>query len=686
MSLHLANTPLEDLLSREWLTVNHLGGYASGTPVGINTRKYHGLLVAAMAPPVRRMVLLSRVEESIHIGNRSHFLSASEYPQTIHPTGFEYLVAFDHDPFPRWAFQGEGWTLEKTLRLVPDRNAVCLSYTLLGGWAAGELQLRPMLALRGIHELMFQWNGPLEALALSPGHHRVEATVRTPEVYFAHDGAFGSQPLWYLNTIYRREQQRGYAGLEDVWSPGLVRWNLSPGRSVHFVCCTDPIDLPLMLADLQRYAAMGSAPGGSGAVHVAPSTKPPLDTSGSALERSALQFVPVDSADVGARRALLLTQYPWSPPLGRDAMIALPGLFLATRRFDEAKALLQSMASDLWNGLLPSSYPEDGSAPRYEGADVSLWFVHALGQYLRYTGEDPAAHGLLVEAVAKIIEAYQHGTTLGIGTDLDGLLFTHAAGVPTTWMDAKVGDWVITPRQGRPVEVNALWYNAVCIAADLMRSIGRVARAEELAMLAVSIRHAFNRRFWNEKSGCCFDVVMDYGVDDAIRPNQLLAFSLPHAVLSTDRHASVLKIAKDQLLTPVGLRTLAASEAAYAGRYEGDPVSRDRACHQGSVYPWLLGPYADALLRVNANSAAAREELRLALNACLDQLNGDGLGQLCELFDGDVPRRPGGAIADVRSVAEVFRVYVEGVLAIQPGATLESDLARSAPESIDLPS
>jgi predicted glycogen debranching enzyme len=675
MSLQLSQTPIDDLLEPEWLTVNRLGGFASSTAAGINTRKYHGLLVAAMTPPVRRMVLLSRVEELIRVDSRAFALSSSEYPGTVHPRGFENLVAFNHSPFPRWAFQAEGWTLEKTLRMFPDRNAVCLSYTLLGDAAPAELQLRPLFALRAMHELMYQWNGPLEAVALSPGHYRVEATSRTPEVYFAHDGEFEGQALWYLNTIYRRERERGYAGLEDVWSPGLLRWALYPGRSVHFVCSADPIDLRLMLSELSRGDAVLSTTTGAGG----------LDASTRALMQAAEQFAPVDSVDAGAHRSLMVTRYPWTPPSGRDAVIALPGLFLVTRRFAEAKALLESMAADLWNGLLPSVYPEDGSAPRYEGADVSLWFVHAVGQYLKYTGEDPAAHSLLIEAVAKILEAYQHGTTLGIGTDVDGLVFTHAAGLPTTWMDAKAGDWVVTPRQGRPVEINALWYNALRLGSELMRSIGRIARAEELAMLAVSVRHAFNRRFWNEKLNCCFDVVMDFGVEDAIRPNQLLAISLPHPVLQSIHHNALLDVVKDRLLSPLGLRTLAPSEAAYCGRYEGDPVTRDRAYHQGSVYPWLLGAYADALVRVHGNTPQTRAEVRSTLSNCIERLTGDGMGQLGELFDGDVPRRPGGAIADARSIGEVLRAYVEIALTIPPGPSIDPRDAKHAPAQLDTP-
>jgi predicted glycogen debranching enzyme len=509
---------------------------------------------------------------------------------------------------------------------------------------------------------------------LSPGHHRVPATSRTPEVYFAHDGEFQSQPLWYLNTIYRRERERGYPGLEDVWAPGLVRWNLSPGRSVHFVCSVDPIDLPELISEFKRASA----------VHLAAKAPTGLDAATRALMESAMQFSPADSVDAGARRSLLVTQYPWAPPLGRDTLIALPGLFLVSHRFAQAKAILESMATDVWNGLMPTSYPEDGSAPRYEGADVSLWFVHAVQQYLNYTGEDPAAHPVLIDAIGKIMEAYQNGTTLGIGTDVDGLLFSHGAGVPSTWMNAKTGDWVVTPRHGRPVEVNALWYNALCIGSNLMRSIGRISRAEEIAMLAASVRHAFNRRFWNGQANCCFDVVMDGGVDDSIRPNQLLAISLPNPVLSPDRHAAVLEVVKNQLLTPLGLRSLTASDPAYAGRYEGDPVSRDRAYHQGSVYPWLLGPYADAILRVRGNSQTSREEIRASLAGCVEYVTGDGMGQLCELFDGEVPRRPGGAIADGRSVGEVLRAYVEGALGIAPGQSLDSSDGKKATAPIDL--
>ncbi len=656
MSLHVTASALEDLLAREWISVNHIGGYASSTPVGLNTRKYHGLLVAAMTPPVRRMVLLSHVEETIHAGGRSFSLSTCEYPNTIHPKGYTHLVAFASEPFPRWAYQGEGWTIQKELHMVPGRNIVCISYTLLGGTASVELDLRPMLALRGIHELMYQSNRRSEAVQIGPGQYRIDATNKTPEVFFSHDGAYESQPLWYLNNIYRRERERGYSGLEDIWTPGVVRWTLQPGRRVRFACSADPVSLEEVVAEVERLES---------AIDV-PSLSFASDPAAAALLRAAEMFVN-NSVEQPPKRSAMTTQYPWSAPSGRDALIAFAGLYLVPRKFDQAKAMLESVARELWNGLLPSCLPEDGGPAVYHGADVSLWFVHSFWQFLKYTGEDASAHPDLVEAVGKIIEAYRHGTGLGIAADTDGLLTTHLAGHPTTWMDAKAGDWVVTPRQGRPVELNALWYNAVCVASDLMRATGHVPRAEEYAMLAVSMKHAFNRRFWNEHARCCFDVVHDHGVDPSIRPNQLLAISLPHPVLTGELHSAVLNVVRSHLLTAVGLRSLSPHDPCYCGRYEGDWVTRDRAYHQGSVYPWLLGAYADATLRVRGALPAVRQQIREELMPCIDHLRGDGLGQLCELFDGEVPRRPGGAVASARSVAEVLRAYVETVLAIGPG-------------------
>jgi predicted glycogen debranching enzyme len=654
----------DGLIAREWLATNALGGYACSTIPSLNTRKYHGLLVAAMAPPVRRMVLLSRVEETVHYNGWPFPLACNEYPGTIHPEGHRFLRAFSHEPFPRWAYQGDGWTLEKSLHLVRGRNTVVLSYTLLGGDKPIDLELRPLLALRGIHELTYQWQAPLtvETIALPTAAeqrqvrgarayahgqcHRVPATGRTPEVFFAHDGTFDAQPAWYFNTIYRREQERGYPGLEDLWMPGVVKYHLAPGQSIHFACSTDPIELGAMVS----HSAGGDA------------ARPPhADETISVLARAADQFVasiPNDSPDKGVA---VVTQYPWSAPSGRLALIAFPGLFLATGRYAEARSLLLSYAKLLDGGLLPSEFPEDGSPPLYHGADVSLWFVYAVHQYLRYTGDAATVRRELYDALAMIVHYYLTGTRLGIAAGADGLISTSEPGIGTTWMDAGQGDSVVTPRAGKPVDLNALWFNCLRTVAELSEIFEEPRWAAELGELANSVKMSFNELFWNEAAGCCYDVITDAGPDPAVRPNQLLATSLPFPVLDLPRHEQVLRKVRDELLTPLGVRTLSPSDPHFQPRYAGNVPARDRAHYNGSVFPWLLGPLVTTHARVHGRGAQARAAAMDMLRGCLDHVAGDGLGQLCELFDGAPPHAPGGAVAAAAAVGEVLRAYVEHV-------------------------
>ena len=669
--------PLERLLKREWLSTNHLGSFAASTVAGLNTRKYHGLLVAAMAPPVRQMVLLSRVEETIYHDAKADALANSQYPGTISPQGYRYLRAFSADPFPRWAYQSDGWTIEKEVELLADENTLVLSYALLAGARPVELELRPLFALRPIHELMYQWNGRLLVETTGQTHHRIPASSRTPEVFFAHDGHFVSSPCWYFNTIYSREEERGYAGLEDLWNPGSIRWMLEPGQTVHLVCSTDPIDIERvksLVSRQEQHAAptMASVAPSAPAAPVAPAAagRKSLDDALDALVRAADQFVVGDNAKISC----VIAGYPWSAPSGRDAMICLPGLLLITGKLEQAKAMLQFFAAGLERGLIASEIPTDGTPARYESADASLWLVQAVCQYLRYGGDEAFALRVFWPAVDEILRHYRSGASLGIGVDSAGLLLSGQAGQggqATTWMDGRIGDWVITPRQGRTVEINALWYNALCIGAELARLAGAVARADELAALAASVKTAFNRLFWNEFTHCCYDVIDADGPDVSVRPNQLLAMSLAYPVLNFDRHAAVLKVMRDLLLTPVGLRTLSRDHPHYTPHYGGNVVSRDKALHQGCAFPWLLGPYVTALVRAFGRSPAVRQEAGKILDGCLSYLKGDDPrqlceGQVCELFDGDEPHAPGGLPASARSVAEILRCHVEDVLDLTP--------------------
>jgi len=648
---------LESLISREWLDVNHLGGYASSTVAGLNSRKYHGLLVAAVAPPVRRMVLLSRVEETVTCDGWSAPLACNEYPNAIYPRGDQSLRAFSHEPFPRWAYQGQGWTIEKSVQMISFQNTVVLTYSLLAGDSATavELELRPLFALRGIHDLTYQWNGPLQVEEIGPGQQRVVPTGRTPEVFFSHEGAFESDPHWYLNTIYRREQERGYSGLEDLWNPGTIRWSMTPGQTVHFICSADRIDFQraLYLADQQGVAAMKAS-------------KSTDDATTRALLRAADQFLlSIPRAD-GRSREYIAAQYHWSPPSPRYSLLGFAGLFLIPRKFTEARTYLIGMLDHLVEGVLPSAFAESGGRALYQGVDTSLWYVNAVYQYLQYTGDTQTVRQKLLDGVLQIIHWYREGTTLGIHAGVDGLLETNQPGVPTTWMNAQADGWVVTPRHGKAVEVNALWYNAMRIAAELTERFGRFDLGEELSRLAATIKTSFNIKFWNQAAGCCHDVVDSVGADPSIRPNQLLAISLPFPVLSTNRFDTVLEKVRLQLLTPFGLRTLSPADHNYRGVYAGDVVARDRAHHQGSVFPWLLGPMVTAYVKIHGRGDGARREAEQLLLPCLKYLQSTGQGQLCELFDGDSPHRPGGAIAAAISVAELLRCYVEDVQNLQP--------------------
>jgi len=663
----LSAVGFDDLLASEWLATNGLGGYASSTLAGLHTRKYHGLLVAPMTPPHRRMVLLSRVEESFFFAGGRYSLSSNEYPGTVHPRGHEYLRAFNHDPFPRWGYQGDGWTVEKSLRLIRGQNTVVLCYTLLGGKESIDLELRPLFALRGIHELAYQWNGKLIAEEKSRRHHRIAATARTPEVFFAHDGAFQSQPYWYLNTIYRRETERGYGGLEDLWSPGLIRSTLNPGQSLHVVCSSDPIDFDEAVITAERQYnnktthALQSDTVGDEIVQ-----RPVADPTLAALFSAADQFVVADKQQQSA----VVGTYPWPSPPVRSALHSIAGLLLIPGRFDEAKNLLQQMFDKVRNGIAPSDYPEDGSAARYLAADTSLWLIYAVGEYLRYSGDADTVLKQWFEPAVDILKTYRGGTDLGIAVDSSQLLSSKSAGIGTSWMDAQVNGWVVTPRQGKPVELNALWYNAHCEVAAWAERFGKADLAAELATHARTIKTSFNAVFWNEAAGCCFDVVDDHGRDPSIRPNQLLAIALPHAVLAGEFVASVMDKARTHLLTPVGLRTLSPNDPAYRGRYAGNVIARDLAYHNGTVYPTLTGWYIRGLIREKGRTDAVAITARELLDTCLSRVI--TTGQLCELFDGDAPHHPGGAIASARAIGELLRCYVEDVLGVFPKPRTES--------------
>jgi predicted glycogen debranching enzyme len=630
--------------TREWLETNGIGGFASSTVAGMNKRRYHGLLVAATKPPVARMVLLSKLEETLVIDGRRFDLGCNQYPGVIHPRGFECLTRFTHDPFPVWTYEIEGVAIEKCVFMVHGENTTAVRYELRGG---GDreclLELRPLIAFRDYHSTTHE-NGAINpSLSIASGCATLSPYQGCPDLCIAHSGAEIRQTgEWYRNFEYALEEQRGLDCREDLFQPLVLTFNLQRDLRATVIASTQPKDAAnaehLRAAEIERRRGLA----GDG------------DSFLRSLKRAADQFVVKRGEG-----STVIAGYHWFSDWGRDTMIALPGVTLATGRFDEARGILLAFAESVDRGMLPNRFPDAGETPEYNTVDATLWFFEAVRSLGEHTGDFEFIRTRLYDVLAGILAWHECGTRYGIRTDADGLLAAGEPGVQLTWMDAKVGDWVVTPRHGKPVEIQALWYSALRVMEDLSRRFGKQKNAAHYRELGCRVRESFRRQFWNESAQCLYDVVDGDSLDGAIRPNQIFAVSLPHSMLSREQSAAVVRAVEHHLMTPYGLRSLAPSDPQYRGRYEGDPWQRDSAYHQGTVWPWLLGPFLTAYLKVHRHSDRAREQASKWMTELQRYMNEDGLGQLPEVFDGDAPHRAGGCMAQAWSVAELLRVCVE---------------------------
>jgi predicted glycogen debranching enzyme len=638
--------------SREWLETNGLGGYASSTVIGANTRRYHGLLVAALNPPAGRTVLLSKLEETLAVRDAEYDLSCNQYPGVVYPTGYRYLREFRLDPFPVSLYEvGDGLTtrLERSVVMPHGRNAVIVRYRVLSCPGTVSLIARPIVNCRDYHHLTHETttfdttaevSGGRDAVTMRPYPDGPTLFLRFPAAYFE---AWGD---WYRDFEYPEEAARGLDSHEDQYSPGLFTCHLVSGETRYLLASAEPADgldpAALIEAERRRRAVVVKC------WQAAPS---PLR----ALVAAADAFLVARQPAAEAERAYsIVAGYPWFEEWGRDAMISLPGLTLVTRRFDVARSVLQTFARHCSQGMIPNRIPEPGMAPDYNTVDATLWMLWAAHKYLDYSGDREFVYDELLPIFRAIIEWHVQGTRYGVKVDEDGLLRAGTTGTQLTWMDAKVGDWVMTPRQGKAVEVNALWHHALRFVEEL--------GAEHPGPPAEAVRAQFQRRFWNVEVGYLNDVVDgDQREDASLRPNQVIALSLPYPLLDVAAARRVLAAVKEHLLTPYGLRTLARGDPRYRGVYEGDQRARDGAYHQGTVWPWLLGPFITAHVRAAENRQAARAEAEGWLAPFCRHLQEAGLGQISEIFDGDPPHRPRGCIAQAWSVAEVLRAAVEDV-------------------------
>jgi predicted glycogen debranching enzyme len=641
--------------SREWLVTNGIGGYASGTVAGTLTRRYHGLLVAALQPPLGRTQLVALFDEVVRYAGADFSLTTHRWASgAIEPQGFLNLESFHLEgTTPVWTFALADALLEKRVWMRQGENTTYIQYTLLRGSAPVDLELNALVNYRDFHSLTHAGNWRMN---IQPAEHglRVLAFEGAKPFYLrSAEAVCEPRQDWYRDCYFAEETERGLDDREDHLLAAVFRAKLDVGFSVTIVATTEPnasLDVETARAEranhdvklFQSWQAKDES-----YAEKAPSWLWQLILAGD-------QFIVKRSLPDMPDGRSIIAGYHWFGDWGRDTMIALPGLTLATGRPDIAKRILLAFSHYVDAGMLPNNFPDAGGKPEYNTVDAALWYFEAVRHYFSVT-QDTVTLLQLFPALAGIIDAHVKGTRYYIRVDpADGLLFAGGPGVQLTWMDAKVGDWVVTPRTGKPVEINALWINALETIAEFARLLKQPGEGYE--KLAVKAKKNF-QKFWNAERACCYDVIDTPGIgnDASLRPNQIFAVSLPASLLSNEQQKSIIAACAQHLLTSHGLRSLAPGEPGYTGHYGGSPHDRDAAYHQGTVWGWLLGPFALAHYRVYRDRDAA---LRF-LEPLGRQIYAGGLGTLSEIFDGDAPFTPRGCIAQAWTVAEVLRAWKE---------------------------
>jgi predicted glycogen debranching enzyme len=650
--------------SREWLVTNGIGGYASGTVAGSQTRRYHGLLVAALQPPVGRAVLVSAVDEIVHYAGENFSLATHRWASgAVDPQGYLLLEDFHLEgSTPVWTYALDDALLEKRVWMRQGENTTYVQYTLARGSSALEMEWKALVNYRDFHSLTHAGDWRMNIAPVENGVRVLAFDGAVP--FYLKSSLSTCEPRheWYLGCYFTEETQRGLNDREDRLFAALFRGRLEVGASVTLVASTEAgasLDVETARAERVNYEVK--------LFHDWQAKNERLSEEAPSwlwqLILAADQFIVKRSLPEEPDGRSIIAGYHWFGDWGRDTMIALPGLTLVTGRAGVAKQILLAFSRYVDGGMLPNNFPDTGGKPEYNAADAGLWYFEAIRQYFEAT-QDDATLRKLFPILAAMIDAHVAGTRYNIHVDpADGLLYVGGPGVQVTWMDAKIGDWVVTPRTGKPVEINALWINALESMAGLARQLAKPGEAYE--KLAAKVKKSF-QRFWNAERNCCFDVIDSPGIgnDALLRPNQIFAVSLPVSPLTPEQQKAVVDVCARRLLTSHGLRSLAPGETGYTSHYGGGPRDRDAAYHQGTVWGWLLGPFALAHYRVYREREAA---LRF-LEPLGRQIYASGLGTLSEIFDGDAPFAPRGCIAQAWTVGEVLRAWK----AIANGKKLET--------------
>ncbi|MBA2736645.1 MAG: glycogen debranching enzyme family protein [Pyrinomonadaceae bacterium] len=639
-------TNYEAASEREWLETNGIGGFASATISGANTRRYHGILTSAIRPPLGRITMLSKFEETLSVDGETFELSANQYPNAIYPNGYKYLKSFRLDPFPVWTFEIAGIEIEKKLFMAHGENTTIVQYRIKEYELREvqnpkiELALKPLLSFVDYHHLQREtadFNPTFESSGNSVEIHPFD---EMPSLFFDHNAeTVEKTSVWYRNFEYAIERTRGFDFREDLFQPFVLKYDLT--KAVTVIVSTEKHSandaVNLEKAEIERRGKLIEISGAK-------------DDFTKQLVLAADQFI-VSRGD----GKTIIAGYPWFSDWGRDTMIALNGLTLATNRAEIARQILLEFSKHISQGMIPNRFPDIGDEAEYNTVDATLWYFEAIRAYAEKTKDYKFVREYLYEKLANIIEWHLRGTRFQIHVDTDGLLYAGTEGVQLTWMDAKYGDEVFTPRIGKPVEIQALWFNALKIMANYAERFDDPENAGKFAAMAELAKQSFNAVFWNEAENCLFDVVINGMRDSSVRPNQIFAVSLPNAILDDPEKArKIVEKVETELLTPFGLRSLSPNDVSYCPIYTGSPYERDSAYHQGTVWVWLIGGYVDARRKVFPDNENRVEEILAGFKSHLTET---GCGQISEIFDGDAPHKPRGCFAQAWSVAEILRVF-----------------------------
>jgi len=597
------------------------------------------------------MSLVSKLEETITINNEQFDLGVNNYGGVIHPDGNQHQVSFTKDFFPQFIYDVGGVVLKKTILMVHGENTTVIIYNVLDAQQPFTLELLPLLSVRRYHGLIRANDDVHPDADFSNDVFKTKVYNDTPDIFIkVPHSEYHHDPNWWFHFNYDREKERGLDFVEDLFAPGEFSVSLQKGDSLGIIISTDdPSDKDaaelFAKENLRRRLLTSDLPEDDVVKQLV------LAADQFIIEKKTQPFSSGPGDEEAPGRVTIIAGYHWFTDWTRDAMIALPGLCLSTGRYEDAKRILLGFAKSVSDGMLPNHFPDNGEPIGYNNVDGTLWYFIAIYKYLEATNDKEFVLDKLLPVLKEIIDWHFRGTRHGIHAGEDGLLYSGEQGLQLTWMDAKIGEWVVTPRMGKAVEINALWFNALSIYATLLEMSGNSDEATSILERAALARKSFNEQFWNSEAGYLYDVVNDNEKDDSLRPNQLLAISLPFILIDREKSRSVLKIITAKLYALTGLRTLSPDDPLYASCYDGDAHKRDSCYHQGTVWSWLLGPYIDALAKLGTG----RSLLKNVIDNFAYHLNEACIGNVSEIFDAEFPHRPKGCIAQAWGVAEILR-------------------------------